>query len=195
MRTVHVPELGDRIPRRGNRLSLAGGELFLSISGWRFEGSVPNVSKAVLIVAPHTSNFDFLVGVAAMFALGFRASFLGKHTLFSWPIGGLMRWLGGIPVDRRTTGGLVEETVGLFESRDSLILAVAPEGTRSNVTRWKTGFYWVALQAGVPIVPIAMDYGRRCVRLGGRFDPTGDIDADFGVLEAFFYESQGRRTR
>ncbi len=190
---VNVPKLGSATPPRGNRLTAAAGRASLGVFGWGFEGTVPNVSKAVIIVAPHTSNLDFFVGLAAMFALGFRASFLGKHTLFSWPLGRLMRWLGGIPVDRRTAGGLVDETVGLFESRDSLILAVAPEGTRSNVTRWKTGFYYVAQKAGVAIVPIAMDYGRRCIRLGERFDPTGDIEADLGVLGEFFYGAEGRR--
>lgn len=190
---VNVPKLGSATPRRGNRLTATGGRAFLRVFGWAFEGTVPNVSKAVLIVAPHTSNLDFFVGVAAMFALGFSASFLGKHTLFSWPLGPLMRWLGGIPVDRRAAGGLVGATVKLFNDRDSLILAVAPEGTRSNVDRWKTGFYYVALEAGVPIVPVSMDYARRRIRLGESFAPTGDIDADFGVLESFFYGSEGKR--
>ena len=185
--------LGDAVPRRGNRLSAFLGRSVLGIRGWRFEGAVPNVPKAVVIVVPHTSNWDFIVGVAAVFAMGLRASFLGKHTLFKWPFGPLMRWLGGFPVDRRTTRGVVEETVNLFMSNDQMILGLSPEGTRSSVDRWRTGFYYVALEAKVPIIPVAFDYNRGVIRFGERFDPTGDIQDDFRVLELFFSGIEGRR--
>lgn len=188
-----VPNLGDAVPRRGNRFSAFLGRSLLRSRGWRFEGAVPNVAKAVLIVVPHTSNWDFIVGVAAVFAMGLRASFLGKHTLFKWPLGSMMRWLGGVPVDRRTARGVVEETVNLFSSTDQMILGVSPEGTRSTVDRWKTGFYYVALEAKIPIVPVAFDYPRRIIHFGERLDPTGDIKGDFGVLEAFFFGIKGRR--
>ncbi len=188
-------KLGDAVPRRGNWFSATVGRALLRLKGWRFEGVVPNVPKAVVIVVPHTSNWDFVVGIAALFAMGLRASFLGKHTLFRWPLGPLMRWLGGVPVDRRTARGVVDETVNLFASTDQLILGVSPEGTRSSVDRWKTGFYYVASKARVPIVPVAFDYPGRVIRFGERLDPTGDIKADLGVLEEFFSGIEGRRRR
>ncbi len=154
---------------------------------------MPNVSKAVIIVAPHTSNWDFLIGVSALFALGLRARFLGKHTLFKGPLGSLMRWLGGVPVDRRAARGVVDETVGLFAASDRMILALSPEGTRRSVDRWKTGFYYVALKAQVPIVPVAFDYRRKRIRFGERFDPTGNLQQDFRDLERFFRGIEGRR--
>jgi 1-acyl-sn-glycerol-3-phosphate acyltransferase len=195
MKKDNVPELGKSTPRRGNFISAALGRSFLGGSRWRFEGEIPDVSRAVIIVAPHTSNMDFFVGVAAMFALGLRVEFLGKHTLFFWPLGAVMRWLGGIPVNRSVAAGVVDETVRLFANRERMILALAPEGTRKSVGRWKTGFYFVAREARVPIVPVALDYRRRVIRLGARFDPTGDLEGDLRFLEAFFAGDKGRRAR
>lgn len=195
MQAVNTPRLAASIPRRGNRLTAAVGRVLLGAFGWSFSGSIPDVQKAVIIVAPHTSNIDFFVGVAAMFALGIRVTFLGKHTLFFWPLGPVMRWLGGIPVDRRGSSGVVDATVALFRARESLILALAPEGTRSSVSRWKTGFYHVAREAAVPIVPVALDYRDRTVRLGPRFDPTGDLEADLARLGAFYSDAAGLRQR
>jgi 1-acyl-sn-glycerol-3-phosphate acyltransferase len=193
MRSLQTPELGATTPRRGNGFSKAAGRLFLWLLGWRFEGGAPEVDRAVLIVAPHTSNWDFVIGVAAMFALGIRVAFLGKHSLFFWPLGPVMRWLGGIPVDRRSSRGVVDETVRIFRSRDRVILALSPEGTRSNVGRWKTGFYFIARLAGVPIIPVSFSYSPREVRFGGPFEPTGDLDADLLALGRFFDGAVGRR--
>jgi len=193
MSHFEVLKLGDAVPRRGNWFSAMVGRAVLRVRGWRSEGVVPNVPKAVVIVVPHTSNWDFVVGVAALFAMGLRASFLGKHTLFKWPLGPLMRWLGGVPVDRRTAAGVVDETVGLFASTEQLILGVSPEGTRSSVDRWKTGFYYVALKARVPIVPVAFDYRLKVIRFGERLDPTGEIEEDFRILQDFFSGIEGRR--
>lgn len=192
---LEVPELGVSTPHRGNAFSAALGRLALRLAGWGFEGAVPDVAQAVLIVAPHTSNMDFFIGVAAMFALGIRVVFLGKHTLFVGPLGAVMRWLGGVPVDRRTPHGVVNDTVGLFAEHEQLMLAVAPEGTRSAVDRWKTGFYFVAVEAGVPIVPIALDYRRRLVRIGGRFEPSGDLGSDLPDLQHFYRDVAGKRSR
>jgi 1-acyl-sn-glycerol-3-phosphate acyltransferase len=150
----------------------------MSLSGWSFEGTIPNEPKFVIIVAPHTSNWDFIVGVLALFSLGFRVSFLGKHTLFKWPLGWFMRWLGGVPVERSVSKDRVADTIAAFDSSRQLILAVAPEGTRKPVKNWKTGFYHVAHGAHVPIVPVAFDYGRKVVRLFPPFWATGDVDGD-----------------
>ena len=193
MRDFNLPELGKATPRRGNRVSALAAGFYLITLGWSFEGAVPNVSKAVIIVAPHTSNWDFFVGVAAMFALGLRVVFLGKHTLFTWPLGPVMRWLGGVPVNRREARGVVDETVEMFAARDQMILGLAPEGTRDSVDRWKTGFYYVALESGVPIVPVAFDYRRRVIRFGEGFDPTGNLEDDLLILENYFFGIEGRR--
>ena len=193
MADFKVPELGNATPQRGNCVSAFAARAFLRTFGWGFEGAVPNVSKAVIIVAPHTSNWDFFVGVAAMFALGLRVVFLGKHTLFTWPLGPVMRWLGGVPVNRREARGVVDETVEMFAARDQMILGLAPEGTRDSVDRWKTGFYYVALESGVPIVPVAFDYRRRVIRFGEGFDPTGNLEDDLLILENYFFGIEGRR--
>jgi 1-acyl-sn-glycerol-3-phosphate acyltransferase len=158
----------------------------MSLNGWKFDGGVPDEPKFVIIVAPHTSNWDFIVGVAALFAIGFNISFLGKHTLFKWPLGIFMRWLGGIPVERSERRDRVAESVAAFNANDQLILAIAPEGTRKLVAKWKTGFYHVADGAHVPIVPVAFDYGTKTVRLGAPFRTTGNIEADMPELKKFF---------
>jgi 1-acyl-sn-glycerol-3-phosphate acyltransferase len=163
-------------------------------SGWTFAGRIPDVAKAVLIVAPHSSNWDFFIGVAAMFALGVRVEFWGKHTLFFWPLGPLMRWLGGFPVDRRSAAGVVDVTVHRFAASDRMILALAPEGTRSAVHRWKTGFYHVAEAASVPVIPVVLDWGSRTIRFGDRFDTTGDIELDVSTLKGVFTDARGRRS-
>ncbi len=183
---MYVPPLGPRVPRRRNALVAAIGRGWMSLTGWKFEGEVPDEPKFVMIVAPHTSNWDFPVGVAALFALGFNISFLAKHTLFKWPLGIFMHWLGGIPVQRAERRDRVAETIEAFRSNDQLILAIAPEGTRKLVEKWKTGFYYVADGAGVPIAPVAFDYGSKTVRLGAPFYTTGNIDLDMPELKKFF---------
>ncbi len=158
----------------------------MSLSGWRFDGAMPNEPKFVISVAPHTSNWDFCVGIAAVFALRLRVSFLGKDTLFKGPLGLFMRWLGGIPVDRSVSRDRVAESVHAFKSNGQLVLAVAPEGTRKRVAEWKSGFYYVAHGAGVPIVPVAFDYGSRAVRIGAPIITSGDREADIATLKSFY---------
>lgn len=165
----------------------------MRLFGWHFEGGIPDVPKAVLIVAPHTSNWDFPLGVAAMFALGLQSVFLGKHTLFGRTLGPMMRWLGGVPVDRSAARGVVGETVRLFSSREQMILVLSPEGTRSTVERWRTGFYHIAVKAEVPIVPVAFDYGTRRISIGDCFVATGEMVSDLRILESFFTGTEGRR--
>ncbi len=163
------------------------------LTGWRFEGIFPNLPKAIYIVVPHTSNWDFLVGISTIFALRLRVSYLGKHTVFRWPLGILMTWLGGIPVDRDSAKDVVTQVAERFRSSDKLLLALSPEGTRSQVTRWKTGFHRIALETGVPIVPVSPDYSQKLVRFGLPMEPTADLAADLHYLEDFFAGSVGRR--
>lgn len=192
---ISVPALGAEVPRRGSRLLPLVGKVVLAAMGWRIEGEVPNVPKFVIAVAPHTSNWDFVVGVAAMFALDFRLAFLGKHTLFKPPFGGLMRWLGGIPVDRSSPHGVVAESVAAFGKVDRRVLVIAPEGTRRRVARYKPGFLHIARGAGVPVALAALDYGRRRVTLGPWFAPGADIDADLQRVMEHFAPIRGRRAR
>lgn len=150
------------------------------------EGGLPDVPKCVLIVAPHTSNWDFTLGVAVVFALEMRASWLGKHTLFKAPFQGFLRWLGGIPVDRRASHGVVGDCVQALQDAPALLLALSPEGTRKGVSRWKTGFWHIASQAGVPIVPVSLDFREHVVRFMPPFRTSGDLEADLALLQGGF---------
>jgi len=190
---TNVPILGPRVPARGNAFSHGLALLVMRLTGWRFEGDFPDLPKFVLIVAPHTSNWDFLIGVMAMFALGLRGTFLGKHTLFRWPFGVAMRWLGGVPVNRSAANDVVRQTVGYFQRREQMVLALSPEGTRKKLPAWRTGFYHVARGAGVPIVPVAFDFPRRCITIFAPFITTGDQDADLAVLGAHFEARMARK--
>lgn len=188
-----VPILGPNVPQRGNAFSRAIGRLGMTIMGFHFEGSIPDIPRLVMIVAPHTSNWDFLVGLFAKLALGLRGRFIGKHTLFRGPFGWFLRWLGGIPVDRRAPGGIVESSVEAMRAADKLYLVVAPEGTRKKAPAWKSGFYRIAQGAGVPILAVAFDYGRRAVAFAPLFQPTGDYEADLPALRARFDASMAYR--
>jgi len=162
---------------------------------WRIDGEIPNLRKLVVIVAPHTSNWDFVVGLAAKIALGLRVTFLGKDTLFRFPLGFFMRRWGGIPVDRATSNNVVSAIVSEFEKRDRMVLALAPEGTRRRVARWRTGFYHIAHAAHVPIVPVALNFAERAIQIGAPFHTTGHVDADVAQLRARFSEVRGRHPR
>jgi 1-acyl-sn-glycerol-3-phosphate acyltransferase len=153
---------------------------------------VPNVPRCVAIVAPHTSNWDFVVGLAALLALGLRGRFLAKDTLFRPPLGTFLRWMGGLPVDRATPDGVVEQAVSSLRKGEPTILALAPEGTRKRVERWKTGFYRIAVGAGVPIWPVALDYRTRTVRLHAGFATSGDLEADLTRLQSIYEPAMAR---
>jgi 1-acyl-sn-glycerol-3-phosphate acyltransferase len=162
---------------------------------WRVEGEVPNVRKLVIIAAPHTSNWDFVVGIAAKLGLGLQVVFLGKDTLFRFPLGPLMRGWGGIPVDRSSSNDVVARIVEEFRRRDRMVLAVAPEGTRKHVERWRTGFYHIAHGAGIPIVPVALNFGERAIQIGKPFTTSGDVERDIRALERNFAGVRGRRAK
>ena len=186
MARLTIPALGDAVARRGNAFSHALALLAMRLSGWRIEGGFPNLPRFVVVVAPHTSNWDFFVGVMAMFALGFRGTFLGKHTVFGWPTGPVMRWLGGVPVDRASSHNVVQQTIDYFRSRPQMVLALSPEGTRKKLAAWRTGFWYVAKGAGVPIVPVAFDFPARLVKIFAPMTPGENIDADIAFLRAHY---------
>lgn len=171
-------DFGPNVPRRGNAFSLWFSLLLMRLLGWRVTGHMPDVRKAVLIVAPHTSNMDGVMTVISSFALGLKISFFVKHTAFRFPFGGLMRFFGALPVNREDSKNLVDYSAAKLREKDQLLLSVAPEGTRHETDNWKTGFYWIAHKAQVPIVFVAFDYPTREVRIMGHMTPTGDIERE-----------------
>ena len=182
-----IPQPGPAVPRRGNRLSQRLCAALLGVFGWRFEGEVPDRRQLVIVAAPHTSNWDFVIGMAGVFALGLDLHWMGKHTLFRPPFGGVMRWLGGLPIDRRSAHGVVEQMAAEFVRRQSLWLVITPEGTRSKVTRWKTGFWHIARDAGVPIFLAGLDYRRRRLVLGPLWHPGDSLDEDLAGIRAHYH--------
>ena len=162
------------------------GRTALKLMGWRIEGELPRLDKFVAIGAHHTSNWDFVIFIALKFVLRLNARWFGKHSIFRWPFGGLMRSWGGIPIQRHLSLNMVEQAIQGFRDNREFILVLSPEGTRKKVERWKMGFYHIALGADVPIVPGALDFANRRVVIGAPFQPTGDAEADLQVLLAFF---------
>lgn len=192
--TLPYPLPPDALHQSRGRLIRTLGRTYLRLGGWRIEGTFPAERKVVAIVAPHTSNWDFFLGLAVLFALEFKASWLGKHTLFKGPFRKVLLRLGGIPVDRRARRGVVDDCVGAFETAPALFLALAPEGTRKGAQRWRTGFYQIAAAAGVPILPVGFDFGTRVIRLMPAFHPTGDQERDLPLIQALFQGVRGLRT-
>jgi len=166
--------------------------VLLRMTGWRTEGIIPSEKKYVLIAAPHTSNWDFPFTLMICFALRLRVYWMGKSSLFPPLIGHVMRWLGGIPVDRQRSGNLVQGTIEAFQRSERLSVIVPPEGTRGKVTHWKTGFYYIALGAGIPIALGYLDFERKAGGIGRMFMPTGDIIADMEEIKAFYAGIKGK---
>jgi len=186
------PELGDVIPRRGNRLSRMFARGLMRLSGWRIDADIPDIPKFVLIGAPHTSNWDFILAMGTIFSLGIQVSWLGKHSMFQWPLKSIFTWLGGIPVDRTIkNGGLVAQTIESFRMRDKLIVGMMPEATRAKVAEWKTGFYHIAQGARVPIILVGFDYGRKVMSIRRAIDPTGDLAQDMARIQQQFSQILG----
>ncbi len=153
---------------------------------WAAENAGPIPAKAVIIAAPHTSNWDFLYFLGLTDALGIRPHFMAKQELFRWPIGGFLKDMGGVPIDRSRRGGHVQAMIEEFRARDNFLLTIAPEGTRGQVRHWRTGFYQIALGAGVPLIIGLMDYRRKLGGLGPAFMPSGDYVADMTRIEGWY---------
>ncbi len=164
----------------------------MKLSGWRIDGEFPRDPKFVMIAAPHTSNWDFPLMMAAVFIYRKKLYWMGKHTLFRWPFGALMRWLGGIPIHRGGAHDVVAQSIEQFTQNERLVLAVPPEGTRKKVRTWKTGFYYIALGAGVPIALGFLDYRRKAAGFGPTLIPTGDIEADMKIIRRFYADIAGK---
>jgi len=180
-----MPQFPDRAWRHAFRA-------WVKTSGWRLEGELPDVPKLVLIVAPHSSWWDGIWGLLFKVALGADISFMAKRELFHGPLGGLLRKLGGVPIERAAAADVVEQMVARFGSSERLWLGIEPEGTRKAVSKWKSGFWHIARQAGVPILPGYFDYPRKVIGLGPLFVPGDDKDADIVKLRAFYRPYKGK---
>lgn len=189
---ISVPTLGRAVPRTHGPLVAGFGRLMLTIAGWNIAGEFPDQPKFVMIVVPHTSNWDVPVGLMAKFALRLKCRFIAKHSLFWWPLGMLLRVVGGIPVNRAAAGDFVDATVRILNAREELVLIITPEGTRAKVERWKSGFHRIAHAAGVPVVLVVFDYSRKVVRLGPAFDATDDYERDLAAMQSHITASMAR---
>lgn len=183
--TDEAPGLAARLVRR---LLIA---LYKS-GGWTSVGTVPELQRFVLIAVPHTSNWDFPYFLGVTHTLGIRTHFIAKASLFRWPMGRFMRQVGGVRLDRATAKDTVQQMVEEFGRRSEFVLTIAPEGTRGAVNKWRSGFYQIALGAGVPIVCGFMDYATRTSGLGPVIVPTGDYDADMAPALAFYRGISGK---
>lgn len=164
---------------------------YMRLRGWTFLGKVPDVPKMIVIGAPHTTNWDFVAYLAALHHFMFKASYIGKHTLFRWPFGYLFRYLGGIPVDRSKPGGIIGQVTDAFNTADKMALVMAPEGTRRMVPYWKSGFLKIAEAARVPVVLAAVDFGQRELTIGPMMDYAGNASAFMGEARLFYDNKVG----
>ena len=164
----------------------------LRLLGWQLVGSPPEAKKFVLVTVPHTSNWDFMYLYLASKITGIRIQWMGKEDLFKGPLGPISRALGGIPVKRSRSTNMVQQMAQAFAERDELALAIPPEGTRHYTDYWKSGFYYIAMEAGVPICLGFVDYGRKRAGFGPIFTPSGDISADMDIARSFYADIQGK---
>ncbi|MBN1390138.1 MAG: lysophospholipid acyltransferase family protein [Candidatus Thermoplasmatota archaeon] len=166
--------------------------LFLKFMGWKVVDRFERPDKFFAIAAPHTSNWDFPMFLSIAFVLDLNAYWMGKHTLFRKPFGPLFKWLGGLPIDRSKKGDTVQQCIGYFRDNDRIILANAPEGTRKRVDNWKSGFYHIAVGAGVPIAFTFLDYGKKEGGIGGHLNPSGDYESDMKKIMGFYSTIRGK---
>jgi 1-acyl-sn-glycerol-3-phosphate acyltransferase len=168
------------------------GRFYAWLLGWDVEGELPESGKFILVGAPHTSNWDFTFMLMVSFIFRVKVSWLGKDSLFVKPFGGIMRWLGGIAVRRESRNGVVEQIADRFQKSEKMVLVIAPAGTRKRRDHWKSGFYWIAHRAQVPILCGSLDYHRKLVHLGLSFVPSGDVKRDMDRIRSFFEGAQGK---
>ena len=170
--------------------------IFLGILKWKIVGAPPkDRRKFLIVVAPHSSNWDFMIGLATRSILGFRSNFLGKSELFRAPFGWIFRKLGGYPVERKRSEHLVDQIIGICKREDRFVVAIAPEGTRGAVDKWKTGFYHIALGAGIPYVLVGLDYTKRTVIWSEPIFPGGNLEEDAKVIDRFYDGLQGKHRK
>ncbi len=160
--------------------------------GWKVKGKVPEIKKFVLIAAPHSSNWDFVLFLLAVFKFKISVYWMGKHSMFIWPFKTILKQLGGIPINRSKKSNVVDTMAVTFSSSKELIVTIAPSGTRGKTVKWKSGFYHIACQAKVPIVFGFIDYDKKNIGLGQVFEPTGQIEADMKTLKKYYSQFSGK---
>lgn len=190
---MNIQALPPNVPRRNRRLLQRFGRLGMRLMRWRIDGEIPNLRKFVIIVAPHTSNWDFVVGLCCDLALDMDAFWLGKEGIFVGPFGRWLKSVGGIPVDRSSAHNVVSQVAAEFARRDQMILGIAPEGTRRKVESWRSGYWHIARAAGVPILPVGLDFKRRAAVIGTPRDTTDSLADDEAVFKEFFAGITPRR--
>ena len=166
--------------------------LILKLKGWKITGERPAIKKYVMIAAPHTTNWDFFYGLLMILYFKSEVHWMGKKQIFRFPFGWLMKWFGGVPVDRSRSNNLVQAVVDEFNKSESLVITVPPEGSRSKVDSWKTGFYYIAAGAGVPILLAFLDYDKKTGGYGTLFMPTNDIESDMIKIRGFYKDIRGK---
>ncbi|ELA09323.1 phospholipid/glycerol acyltransferase [Moraxella macacae 0408225] len=192
MKSDHLPKIdptkiGANVPRRHGTLAPKIAKFFLKATGWKAVGDIPNIKKAVLLAVPHTTNMDGVYAIPTLLALDVDIKLMGKKELFKIPVlAKFLRWAGLIGIDRAKKGSTLQASIDRFNQEEQLFLGLAPEGTRKYTENWKTGFYYLAVGAGVPILPTAIDYPSKEIRFLPLFYPTGDIEADLPKIYAYY---------
>lgn len=183
---MNIPTTPECIPTRKYGLLHSIAKRILAWCGWTINGELPNQPKFILAVAPHTSNWDFFIGIAAMFSLQLKVSFLGKASIFRWPVKSVLTAIGGIAVDRSNSHGVVGQIVQELKRNDKFILGLAPEGTRSKTTEWKTGFLHIAKQGNIPIVPVSFDFAKKEIFFHKEVYISGEISQELIEFKQIF---------
>ena len=186
MSASRFPTLPPHVPARGSRWSKSLFRKIFLAQGWSFEGEFPDLSKAVAIISPHTSNIDAWHGFTALLGLGIQITVFGKHTLFHTPLKPLLEWVGVIPVNRATPHGLTQQIIQIIQNKDQIWVGMAPEGMRKSANTIKSGFYRIAVGAQIPIVMFAFDYEKKMIRCLGIFHPSGNFNEDLPKILACY---------
>ena len=184
-----IPE---NTPRNRNRFLARVGCWGLRRLGWQVKGAFPDRRQLIAILAPHSSNWDWIIGVCALWALELKFAYLIKNAAFIWPLNILVHRTGGIPIDRSRPDGIVEQIVDEFEKADQLYYAITPEGTRKKVKNWKTGFLRVAYKTGVPVIPISIDYAKKEILIPPPLELKGEIESDMQMIQTYYSGFKGR---
>jgi 1-acyl-sn-glycerol-3-phosphate acyltransferase len=190
--SVNTPILCNQVPRMGNKFSQWLGTTLLKLMGWRYSGTFPCYSKMILAVAPHTSNWDFVLGLAVAFNLRLKISFFGKHNLFIPPFSYFLRYCGGIPIERSSQHGVVDSMADKMRQAKSMLLCLAPEGTRSPISPWKTGFLHIAHKADVPVFLVAFDYKKKLIEFGPTHNISDNTQHELHRIYLHFEQVQGK---
>ncbi len=187
-----VPQMPPRVPKGGNAFTRWVGRTVLRLLGWRVTGNLPDEPRFIAIAAPHTSNWDWAVAMAALLALGIRINYMIKDSAFVWPLSLVLRATGGIPTNRAAPAGLVEDVAERLLNTPEIIMVITPEGTRRRVERWKTGFLRIAALAQLPVVQVSWHYPGKLIHLGPVAELTGDLDTDIAAIRAYYRQFTGR---